>query len=110
MIVLERLDPLVAEAQQEADELRFEGAVAADFDGNGRTDIAFDAGGRWRYSPDATSPLAILNKDPRIPLRQGTIGYFAGRLRPGAAGFDGNQTSVWRGLASGYDRSVPQLR
>ena len=38
----------------------FDGAVAADFDGNGKTDIAFNDGSDWRFSADGRSALATL--------------------------------------------------
>lgn len=46
----------------------FAKAVAADFDGNGRTDIAITDGLTWRYSADGRGPLKQLRKGGINPL------------------------------------------
>ena len=79
----------------------FEGAVAADFDGNGRTDIAFGGDSRWRYSADGISPLATLNKNPKIDLRPVTTGELGENGRAGVAGFLNDRIWNWRGLGVG---------
>jgi hypothetical protein len=63
----------------------FEDAVAADFDGNGRTDIAFGNGRKWRYSRDGRGPIVTL-RDGNLfpvypPLRQLLVGHFDGGTR-----------------------------
>ena len=51
----------------------FSNAVAADFDGNGTTDIAIGDGQTWRYSRDGSSPLVTMrNGDSRLPYRRST--------------------------------------
>lgn len=87
----------------------FKNAVAADFNGNGRTDIAFSDGERWRYSRDGRFPLALLRKGSSN-LKRLLIGRFA----PGAArprpytpaqviSFNpaGLRFIIWRGLGKG---------
>ena len=60
----------------------FSNAVAADFDGNGTTDIAIGDGQTWRYSRDGNSPLVTMrNGDSRLPypaLNRLPIGRFDG--------------------------------
>jgi hypothetical protein len=60
----------------------FANAVAADFDENGRTDIAFSSGQRWRFSPDGRGPLIILRDGKSTPtyppLKRLLIGTFDG--------------------------------
>ena len=59
--------------------------MAADFDGNGKTDIAIGDGQKWRYSRDGTAPLAMLRDgDSRLPygaLNRLPIGRFDGGTR-----------------------------
>ena len=96
----------------------FSDAVAADFDGNGRTDIAIGDGQRWRYSPDGRAPLATLrNGDGRLPygpLNRLAIGRFDGgtrhqvitlsitiqRTADNVRYFPGEWLVIWRGLGS----------
>lgn len=86
----------------------FAGAVAADFDGNGRTDIAFDDGGTWRYSPDGSGPLKLLrpNQGPSRPLKGLLVGNFEGTGKASIVRYgpdDRNRFGIWRGLGSDVD-------
>jgi hypothetical protein len=97
----------------------FSNAVAADFDGNGRTDIAIGDGQRWRYSRDGNSPLVTMrNGDSRLPypsLNRLPIGRFDGGTRHQVISFSltaegsapnirylpGEWLVIWRGPGSG---------
>jgi hypothetical protein len=56
------------------------GTVAADFDGNGISDIAFSDGNQWLFSRDGREPLAVLRDGSGQlaypPLHQQLIGRF----------------------------------
>ena len=96
----------------------FSRAVAADFDGNGRTDIAFTDGRRWVFSADGRGPLTTLRAadgPPRPELRALPVGRFTGGRRATVISFavqvvllPQNQTRVvtgavlqlWHGLGS----------
>lgn len=79
----------------------FAKAVAADFDGNGKTDIAIDEGQRWRYSPDGRLPLAVLlpklgGPRPVAPLKKVLIGRFQGPGPPAqVVTFSGERLVHW---------------
>jgi hypothetical protein len=61
------------------------GAVAADFDGNGRSDIAYSEGKKWYVSRDGRSPFTLLrNGDGHAPypgLKNVLLGQFEGGPR-----------------------------
>ena len=63
----------------------FKNAVAADFDGNGKSDIAFGNSAKWRYSSDGRGPLTSLRDGTLFPvyppLRQLLVGHFDGGTR-----------------------------
>lgn len=106
-------------------------AVAADFDGNGVSDIAFNDRGTWRYSPDGVSPLALLRDydsvHRNVPLKALLIGAFGGR-RAMVVTFDlkevrpagqppppprlvvGERLVIWRGLGSANAFSTRSLQ
>jgi hypothetical protein len=97
----------------------FSKAVAADFDGNGKTDIAIGDGQKWRYSSDGRSPLRVLrNGGSALPygaLNRLPIGRFDGGTRhkvisfsltaqgsPGNVRYSSGEWLVmWHGLGSG---------
>ncbi len=101
----------------------FSSAVAADFDGNGRTDIAIGDGQTWRYSRDGRARLTSLRRGapnpPYPPLKRLLIGRFDGGPRAGVVslglrrrvvGFGrdarvvfgpGERLLIWPGLGSG---------
>jgi hypothetical protein len=90
----------------------FANAVAGDFDGNGRTDIAFDDGGPYVFSRDGVSPLATLRSAgatvgyPR--LKQQLVGQFERDAGAEVVSFEykrqltfylpGERLVIWRGL------------
>jgi FG-GAP-like repeat len=93
----------------------FADAVAADFDGNGKSDIAFSDGQKWVYSRDGRFPLVVLRDgDSRLryaPLKSLLIGPFDGGTHAKVVGFDlkpvgvglgpGERLVIWNGLGSG---------
>jgi hypothetical protein len=97
----------------------FDGAVAADFDGNGRTDIAFNDGLDWQFSSDGRAALATLRDSQEAfllahpPLKSLLVGRFEGgpgaqvvaferRLTvPSGRSVPGEQLLIWRGLGTG---------
>lgn len=90
----------------------FSTAVAADFDGNGLADIAYNNGSKWVYSRDGRSSLQDLHKDlgnyKPMPLNKLHIGHFVNypkvqvicvelkRITP--APVIGNRLVLWSGL------------
>ncbi len=83
----------------------FRGAVAADFDGNGQTDIAVSSGGKWRFSADGRAPSAVL-RNSRETIDKPLIGRFDGGTKAMAIRFEirasvnpiGERLVIWRGL------------
>jgi hypothetical protein len=94
-----------------------EGAVAADFDGNGKTDIAWSSGQTWVYSRDGRAALATLRNDDGIDypaLKDMLIGQFGADPDVEVVSFDrvrasginnrsmpGERLVIWSGLGSG---------
>jgi hypothetical protein len=97
----------------------FANAVAADFDGNGRTDIAFNDGRDWRISIDGRAALTLLRDSPSAEvvlsypsLKSLLIGAFDGGTRARVMAFErrlefparnvpGERLVIWRGLSTG---------
>jgi hypothetical protein len=83
----------------------FSDAVAADFDGNGKADIAFKKG-FWRISADGRGPMADLQAGS-IKLNRWIVGRFESGAPAMAVHFGPPVSSVskrfviWRGLGSG---------
>ena len=106
----------------------FSNAVAADFDGNGTTDIAIGDGQTWRYSRDGNSPLVTMrNGDSRLPypsLNRLPIGRFDGGARHQVISFSltaegtapnirylpGEWLVIWRGRGNFTARSAQTMR
>ena len=106
----------------------FSNAVAADFDGNGTTDIAIGDGQTWRYSRDGNSPLVTMrNGDSRLPypsLNRLPIGRFDGGARHQVISFSltaegtapnirylpGEWLVIWRGRGNFAARSAQTMR
>jgi len=87
----------------------FAKAVAADFDGNGKTDIAFSDGKRWRYSRDGRSRLAVMRSGSGA-LKQLLIGRFDGGTRDMVVSFvSDDRLFIW-GLGGGNSFSVRSER
>lgn len=100
----------------------FKNAVAADFDGNGKPDIAFKKNGRWRISADGRGVQADL-RNGDIELNKWIVGRFEPNAPAMAVHFDPPVTFhfdlrppfyfnvsvtvaprrfvIWRGLGSG---------
>lgn len=92
--------------------------MAADFDGNGRTDIAVADGEKWRFSRDGRERMGGLRNGsvslPYGPLNQLLIGRFDGGTRALVVTFErrlaatgtgprfvaGERLVMWRGLGS----------
>jgi hypothetical protein len=95
----------------------FSNAVAADFDNNGKSDIAFGGSDKWRYSSDGRSSLRVLrNVTESVACRllghHGDLrGMLIGRFVPvngdhriqQVLDFDcsGLRFNLWRGLGRG---------
>ncbi|HVF59059.1 MAG TPA: VCBS repeat-containing protein [Thermoanaerobaculia bacterium] len=91
----------------------FANAVVADFDGNGRSDIAWSDGNRWVYSRDGRDPLVTFRQDDPgpdyPPLKSLLIGQFGGDAGAEVVAFNrhpfftitGARLVIWRGLGSG---------
>ncbi len=109
----------------------FKKAVAADFDGNGTSDIAFSNGQKWRYSRDGRGPLTSLRDGSLLPLypplKQLLIGHFDAGPRAtvvswnivpptpasGQVSRPGVQLVIWGGLGTSQafsDRSRQNMR
>ncbi len=102
----------------------FPNAVAADFDGNGRTDIAIGDGQKWRYSRDGRSALTTLRNGNKVltypALNRLQVGRFDGGTRDKVISFNlnpygtpgnvryrpGEWLVIWRGLGSDGDFSA----
>jgi hypothetical protein len=83
----------------------FRFAIAADFNGNGKSDIAiYTSITNWYVSFDGRgSYVTLRNGSPAAPLTKLLIGHFdAGIPRDQVVGFDGTglNLSIWRGLGS----------
>ena len=86
----------------------FKNAIAADFDGNGRTDIAFRRLGRWNVSPDGQGEPRLLGL-PDISRDYGLIGRFDKSSprammiynAPRLLGL--NRFKIWRGYGTTVD-------
>jgi hypothetical protein len=96
----------------------FASAVAADFDGNGRSDIGLGDGQQWRYSRDGRAPLSTLRNGPTglpyPPLKRLLLGRFGGGRRTMVVTFNlravpqftgrrfvpGERLVIWRGLGT----------
>jgi hypothetical protein len=85
----------------------FARAVAADFDGNGKTDIAFERDHRWRVSADGRAdPVDVLAGD--IRLDRWLVGRFdtapaakAVHYGPPLSAAMSRRFVIWQGLGSG---------
>lgn len=83
----------------------FSAAVAADFDGDGKTDIAIGDARVWRYSRGGRSSLRTLRRDSQAvgsPNRL-LVGNFDARGQLDVVGFgpdDPKRLIIWRGLGS----------
>jgi hypothetical protein len=113
----------------------FATAVAADFDGNGRTDITFGDAETWRISLDGSAPLTLLRDGSVMEpyaLKGMQIGRFDGGTRAGAIGFQtwsvpafpptgpagtpsrrvvvGERLVSWRGIGTGGDALTVRSR
>jgi hypothetical protein len=99
----------------------FRQGVAADFDGNGTSDIGFIEGKEWKYSPDGQAPLKVMRKGDALlkPLLTGSFRPVEGQAsraqvaswgrevasvdaRTGKITYThGSRLVAWRGLGSG---------
>jgi hypothetical protein len=93
----------------------FEGAVAADFDGDGRSDIAFGDRRNWRYSSGGAGSLTKLRGSPASPQTLRSLPV--GRFDPGVDRdqllvpfFKANRLYLWPGLGSGDSFTVRSLQ
>jgi VCBS repeat protein len=91
------------------------GGVAADFNGDGRTDIAFGSGDTWRWSRSGRGPLLRMRKGKSFPsLSTLAIGHFDGpTAKTMVVAFDGVKMVIWRGFGSGdalVERATQNMR
>ena len=98
------------------------GAIAADFDGNGRTDIAYRDGRKWSFSPNGSGEPITLRKG--IESAKGLlVGRFDGGSRAQLMRWESvpplvsellpHRFEIWRGLGSGdafVTRSTQSMR
>jgi len=86
----------------------FENAIAADFDGNGRTDIAYRVLGLWMVSQDGQSEMRLLGM-PSVGRNFGLVGRFdksspRAMMIYNAPGILGpNHYKIWRGYGTTAD-------
>ena len=87
----------------------FKNAIAADFDGNGRTDIAFrGVAGGWNVSPDGQGDLRFLGL-PHISRDYGLVGRFdkssprAMMIYNAPRLLNLNHFKIWRGYGTTTD-------
>ncbi|HVE67104.1 MAG TPA: VCBS repeat-containing protein [Solirubrobacteraceae bacterium] len=82
----------------------FDRAVAGDFGGDGRSDIAVSDGQKWRWSLDGRGELINLRNgasSPRHkPLKQLLIGKFETHDRDLVISFDGLRLYMWGGIGT----------
>jgi hypothetical protein len=97
-------------------------AIAADFDGDGRTDIAYRDGFKWSYSPNGRGDSIMLRRGIESP--QGLlVGRFDGGSRAQLVRWEAvpslvselhtHRFEIWRGLGSGdafVTRSAQSMR
>jgi len=81
----------------------FTGVVAADFDGDGRSDIAFNRGFDWRYSSGGSGPLETLRYGSAKPLYPTLDQLLIGRFNGGRKA----QVLSWR-MVLHNSRYVPE--
>ena len=91
------------------------GTVAADFDGNGLSDIAFSDGNKWLVSRDGRQPLAVLRDGSGQPKYPPLHEQLTGRFEAGAGAQvvavermplspvigPGQRLVIWKGLGNG---------
>jgi hypothetical protein len=98
------------------------GAITADFDGDGRTDIAYRDNFRWNYSPNGRGEPITLRKGFE-PAKDLLVGRFDGGSRAQlvrwepvpslASSLLAHRFEIWRGLGSGdafVTRSTQSMR
>jgi FG-GAP-like repeat len=91
--------------------LSFDNAVAADFDGDGRTDIAVSTGTNWRYSPGGRGRLAVMRNGNGLPsFKKLEIARFDPGPRAVAVGFAGDRLATWPGFGTGAKYSIRSPR
>ena len=89
----------------------FNDAVVADFNGDGRDDIAVSSSTSWRYSSGGRAPLVVMRNGRGLPaLRSLQIGRFDPTLATVAVGFAGDRLATWTGfgVSSRYSIRSPQ--
>ncbi len=89
----------------------FNDAVVADFNGDGRDDIAVSSSTSWRYSSGGRGPLVVMRNGRGLPaLRSLQIGRFDPSLAMVAVGFAGDRLATWTGfgVSSRYSIRSPQ--
>lgn len=91
------------------------GTVAADFDGNGISDIAFSDGNQWLFSKDGRQPLAVLRNGSGQPKYPPLHEQLTGRFESGEGAQvvtvertplsvligPGQRLVIWKGMYSG---------
>lgn len=92
----------------------FHNAVAADFDGDGRTDIGISSSSAWRYSAGGRGPLVVMRSGSGLTsLKALQLGRFNVGPKAIAVGFTGDRLGAWKGLGSGngfFNRSLRDMR
>jgi FG-GAP-like repeat/FG-GAP repeat len=92
----------------------FDNAAVADFDGDGRDDIAVGTSSSWRYSAGGRAPLATLRTGSGLSnLKDVQLGRFNTGPRAIAVAFVGDRLAHWKGLGAAsafYTRSLQDMR
>jgi FG-GAP repeat len=92
----------------------FGNAAVADFNGDGRDDIAVGTSSSWRYSSGGRAPLVTMRTGSGLAnLKSVQLGRFGATPRAIAVAFVGDRLAHWKGLGAAstfYTRSLQDMR
>ncbi len=91
-----------------------QGAVVADFNGDGRDDIGVTTSGGWSYSSGGRGPLVTMRSTSNpAPISSVQIGHFDRKPQVEAVAFAGYRLAFWKGVGQAptfYTRSLQDMR